>query len=75
MRRITRISVLPLYGEQTTYSSVADAIRFLKTYAADQPLGKLVRFEVIIRYDNDDRIVADFGTADAAVDFLRTFAS
>ena len=75
LRKITRISVLPLYGEATSYSSVADAIRFLETYAAHEPVGELIRFEVIIRYDNDDRIVADFATADAATEFLRSFAS
>jgi hypothetical protein len=74
LRKISTISVLPLYGKQTDYSSVGDAIRFLEMYVADQPVGELVRFEVIVRYDNDDRIVAEFSTVEAAVDFLRTFA-
>jgi hypothetical protein len=75
LRKINTISVLPLYGTQTDYVLVGDAIRFLETYVADQPVGELVRFEVIVRYDNDDRIVADFSTVEAAVDFLKTFDS
>ena len=57
----------------TSVSSVDAAVRLLRSYSTPRDPGALVRFEVVVRYDNGDRIVADFANAADAVAFLETF--
>lgn len=73
LRRIERISVLPLHGSVTECISVDEAINLIKTHDPSRSAGPLVRFEVIIRYDNGDRITADFASPADAVAFLESF--
>ena len=73
LRRIKSVSILALRGEITECDSVPAAIKLIQSYTLDQPPGPLHRFEVIIRYDNDDRITADFGSGADAIDFLSSF--
>jgi hypothetical protein len=73
LRRIDSISILPLHGSETVVSTVKSAIELLVQYAPPEMPGALVRFEIIVRYDNGDRIVADFANAADAVGFLESF--
>lgn len=75
LRRITSISILPLYGEMVACTSVDEAISALQTYESRKAKDALsfVRFEVGIRYDNGDRITAEFDTSANAVSFLDSF--
>ncbi|MGI8903224.1 MAG: DNA methylase [Solirubrobacteraceae bacterium] len=73
VRRIDSVSILPLHGSITSVSSVRAAITLLRDYASPTQPGALVRFEVVVRYDNSDRIVADFANAADAIMFLETF--
>jgi hypothetical protein len=73
LRRIDRISILPLHGAATSFQSVAAAVQLLTTYRPPEDVPALVRFEVIVGYDNGDKIVADFGNAADAVTFLASF--
>lgn len=73
LRRIDSVSVLPLHGAVTECGTVEDAIKFITGHDARRPAGPLVRFEVIIRYDNQDRVTADFSSSADAVSFLRSF--
>ncbi len=56
LRRIVKVSILPLHGSTTTVGSVASAIQLLRHYSQPQDIPALIRFEVSVRYDNDDRI-------------------
>jgi hypothetical protein len=73
LRRIRSVSVLPLHGSITSITSVEAAIRLLANYEPPTEPGALVRFEVVVHYDNDDRIVADFASAADAIAFLESF--
>ena len=73
LRRIKHISVLPLHGLTTECRTVDEAISLIKTHDSSRPIGSLVRFEVMIRYDNGDRITADFASPADAVAFLESF--
>lgn len=73
LRKIEAISVLPLHGTVVDCGSVTDAVALVRNYRADTNRGPLVRFEVIIRYDNGDRVTADFGSAVDAIAFLQSF--
>jgi hypothetical protein len=73
MRRISSVSILPLHGSETVVSTAKAAIKLLIEYAPPETPGALVRFEVVVRYDNGDRIVADFASAADAITFLELF--
>ena len=73
LRRIDSVSILPLHGSETVVSTVKAAIKLLVGYAPPQTPGALIRFEVVVRYDNGDRIVADFANAADAIGFLESF--
>lgn len=75
LRRIDSVSILPLQGSETVVSTVRAAIKLLVGYTPPQTPGALIRFEVVVRYDNRDRIVADFANAADAITFLETFDS
>lgn len=73
LRRISSVSILPLHGSETVVSTAKAAIKLLIEYAPPETPGALVRFEVVVRYDNGDRIVADFASAADAIAFLESF--
>jgi len=73
LRRIDSVSVLPLHGATTECETVEDAIKYIAGHDSRDATGPLVRFEVIIRYDNQDRITAHFSSSADAVSFLRSF--
>lgn len=71
-RQIERVSLIPLHGQQSEFDSVADAIAFV-THYQECLLHKGVfrKYEVIVRYTNDDKIDASFQNKEKAVAFLR----
>lgn len=73
LRRIDRVSILPLHGAMISVQTAAVAVELLTNYRPPEEVPALVRFEVIVRYDNGDRIVADFSSAADAITFLGTF--
>ncbi|MGC1853347.1 MAG: hypothetical protein WA687_12995 [Solirubrobacterales bacterium] len=73
LRRIERISILPLHGSAAECITVGEAISLIKTHDPSRSAGPLVRFEVIIRYDNGDRVTADFASPADAIAFLESF--
>jgi hypothetical protein len=75
LRRIECVSVLPLHGRITDCQTVDKAIELIESYDPGADAGPVVRFEVIIRYDNGDRITADFGSPADAIAFLDSFRS
>jgi hypothetical protein len=73
LRRIDRVSILPLRGRITDCQSIAQAIDVIRSYDLQGDAPPIVRFEVIVRYDNDDRVTADFASQADAVAFLNSF--
>jgi hypothetical protein len=73
LRRIRNVSILPLHGTTNSIKSVEAATELLVDYRPPTKPGALVRFEVVVHYDNDDRIVADFASAADAIAFLESF--
>jgi len=73
LRRIECVSILPLHGRVTDCQTIEAAIEFIESYDPSAGSRPIVRFEVIIRYDNGDRITADFGSPADAIVFLGSF--
>ena len=72
-RTIRRIVILPLSGEESTFTGALDAMQYLAALEGEAaPNGPLVRIEVRVEYTNDDSVVGTFGDATGALGFLRT---
>jgi hypothetical protein len=74
-RKVETVRVLPLHGLPVLCNSAIEAIETIGSYVPASTVPELVRFEVVIRYTNADRIDAQFESASDAIDFLRTFAA
>jgi hypothetical protein len=70
-RYILRIVIIPLHGRQSEFSSLEDAIAFIQKY--NQQLNKegcFQKFEIIVQYNNGDKIDASFTEKAGIIDFL-----
>jgi hypothetical protein len=74
-RKLFAVRIIPLHGNAREYLSIADAITFVRDYNEADGLAKLLRYEIQIRYDNDDRIDAQFQDRNAAIQFLEHYHS
>ena len=72
-RRIDKIIVIPLHGRESEHSSIGDAIAFLSAHDSTTVQGKVYKYEIHIRYNNGDKILADFADKAAAVEFLMKY--
>jgi len=69
-RSIAKIIVIPLFGRSHEFISVADAKVFLNGNFAQNPENGLKKIEVIVEYNNGDRIEGSFKKVDKASEFL-----
>ncbi|MDA1050715.1 MAG: hypothetical protein O3C40_09585 [Planctomycetota bacterium] len=74
-RKLSSVRIIPLHGNAREYLSIADAITFVRDYNEADGLAQLLRYEIQIRYDNDDRIDAQFQDRNAAIQFLEHYHS
>jgi hypothetical protein len=72
-RQITAVRIIPLHGSAQDCVSVADAIHFVVGYNETAPSGPLVRYEVLIRYDNGNKIEAQFDDKATTIEFLQAY--
>jgi len=73
IRRIEKIIVIPLHGQKTECSSVSEAIAFLSSYQSISFQGTVYKYEINIRYNNGDKIVAEFTEKTTALNFLTEY--
>lgn len=75
MRTIKAVRILPLHGREFVWANVEEAITFIRNYQDDGPAEPIVRYEVQVLYVNADEISGNFGTKDAAIDFLQSYGT
>lgn len=73
VRQINAVRVIPLHGMAKDCVGVADAIAFVEGYDEAAPTGPLVKYEVIIRYDNGDKIEGQFQDRVTTIEFLAAY--
>ena len=74
-RQIEQIILIPLHGQQSEFGTVADAITFVTNYRENTLRdGAFRKYEIIVRYTNNDKIDASFQDKEKAVAFLRYIA-
>ena len=73
-RQINRVVVLPLHGTPFTWETVDAAIGFIEAYSeTDHAPKPVAKYEIQIRYDNNDSMRGEFVDKEGAVAFLRTY--
>jgi hypothetical protein len=71
-RQISEIILIPLHGQQSEFSTVSEAIEFVEVYKEERAeSAKFRKYEVIVRYNNGDKIDASFQDKDKAIKFLK----
>lgn len=72
-RQIASIRVLPLHGSPVDWVSIDEAIEFIEQYSEEGNSHPVIKYEIIITYNNGDKIEAQFGEKLDAIQFLRQF--
>lgn len=57
----------------SAFGPLDEAISFVSGYDEAAPTGPLVKYEVVIRYDNGDKIGGEFHDKATTVDYLQAF--
>ena len=74
-RRVVGVRVWSLFGKANEYSNVEEAINALGTADVAEDKLEFVRFEVQIRFNNNDKIEGEFHEREMAVEFLQRYLS
>lgn len=65
------VSIIPLYGLESKFSTISEAAKFIENFTDNQISSEFQKFEVIIRYSNGDSINASFKDKAKALQFLK----
>lgn len=74
-RFVESISVLPLHGTSNTLITVEEAINFIEQYQNENEDLPVVKYEIAVRYNNEDKVEAIFNSKESAIEFLDSYAS
>lgn len=70
LRQVASISVYSLHGLETVLSSLEEAYNYIKNYDELSQNVPIIKYEIIIRYSNSDKIEASFRDKQQALAFL-----
>lgn len=74
-REVKRITLIPLHGGESDFSVIGDAIAYIENYNEEANGSSIFRkYEVIVRYSNEDKIDAEFSDKKSAIRFLEYVA-
>jgi hypothetical protein len=74
-RFIESISILPLHGFSSTLTTVKEAIYFVESYQSQNGNLPILKYEVIVRYNNKDKVEGIFNSKELVIDFLESYAA
>lgn len=74
-RFIESISVVPLHGRTSTLNSIEEAIDFIGNYNQRNGDLEILKYEIIVKYNNGDKVEAIINTKESAIEFLESFAA
>jgi hypothetical protein len=72
-RQICSITIFPLYGKANTIPSIVEAIHFLEKYEEYDRMQPIAKYEVVIKYNNGDKIEASFQLKKDCISFLEIY--
>lgn len=71
LRQINSIYVIPVHGNTHEYNSKETAINFVANYNLKADASPFIRFEIIAKYNNGDKVEATFQDKNTTINFLR----
>ena len=74
-RFIESISILPLHGASNTLTTVEEAIDFIETYQNENGSLPVLKYEIVVRYNNKDKVEGIFNSKESAIEFLESYAA
>lgn len=74
-RTIERVTVLPLFGTLLTFDTATAAVEFIQGFDQKAGAGEFRKYEVSVRFSNQDEVRGIFADEDEAVRFLRYVTS
>lgn len=72
-KKISQVIVLPIHGTASSLTTIDDAISFISNYEESSCNASLLRYEITIRYNNDDRITMECSNKRDAIQFLNQY--
>jgi len=72
-RFVEQVIIVPLHGQESSVTNINEAIVFIKKYTEDKPKQPLIKYEIIIKYNNTDKIEASFIDKKDAIKFLESY--
>ncbi|MGL4422305.1 MAG: DNA methylase, partial [Gemmataceae bacterium] len=73
VRCINSVRIIPLHGLARDCISVSEAINFVEEYDEAAPTGPLLKYEIVIKYDNGDKIEGQFQDRGTTIEFLAAY--
>jgi hypothetical protein len=73
LRKIERVRIFSLHGISTELKSIEAAYDYIASYDETTCNAPLVKFEIIITYNNGDRIEAQYADKQSALSFLTEY--
>lgn len=74
-RFIESINVLPLHGVSNTLQTVDEAIIFIDRYKNETDNLPVLKYEIIVKYNNGDKVEGIFNSKESAIEFLMSYAA
>ena len=74
-RFIDSISVLPLHGTSSTLTTVEEAIDFIENYRSKNESLPVLKYEITVRFNNNDKVEGIFNTKESTVEFLESYTT
>lgn len=68
---IDKVIIVPLYGNAGEFTSIKQAAAFIDKYNESNPVGEFKKYEILVRFSNQDKIEAQFSDKQSIQDFLR----
>ena len=72
-RTVSKIIIVAIHGNTHEVNSIDAAIKFIQTHKPEKGPLDILGFNIFIRYNNGDKIDANFQNKEKAVDFLNIF--
>lgn len=60
MRHVEKLTVTPLFGDESSFESITEALEFVSKYNSDAGGGSFRSFEIAVRYSNGDKLEGVF---------------
>ncbi len=74
-RFIESIIIVPLHGLSSTLNSVEEAIDFIENYKRGTGDLEILKYEIVVKYNNSDKVEGIFSTKESVIAFLASYAA